>query len=220
MRKAMVLGLLALAGTAASPSFAKDELSGFRVTAQIGSDTLENNIFFDGIGEENFNLERFGYGLAGGWSLNKWLAFEIGYNRGGEYNGEIFRDFVGPTEYVKAHVDQQSFEGTIVGSFWLNPRLGFFGRAGMNYWMQETAMTFGDTDPLAPPPARAYVDDNGVEPVYGLGIQTQLDGALVRLEYKIAHLGDVEVADTVGTIFSMTDQKQSTVSLSIVWTIH
>jgi hypothetical protein len=46
MRKAMVLGVLGLAGTLASPAFA-DEFSGFRLGMNMSSDSLESDLFFN-----------------------------------------------------------------------------------------------------------------------------------------------------------------------------
>jgi hypothetical protein len=44
-------------------------------------------------------------------------------------------------------------------------------------------------------------------------VQTQLDGALLRLEYQYADLGDL----TTSFNFSQTDNEYSALSLSIVW---
>src|SRR5689334_12344499 len=92
MRKALVLGVLGLAGTLASPAFA-DEFSGFRMGMNLSSDTLESDLFFNPVGgTESLRNNRFGYGLFGGWALNRYLAFETGLRGGSEFNDAPFFD--------------------------------------------------------------------------------------------------------------------------------
>jgi len=51
--------------------------------------------------------------------------------------------------------------------------------------------------------------------MFGGGIQTQLDGALIRLEYQQSEVGDL----VFGPDFSSTDNTYSSISLSIVWVL-
>ena len=73
MRNALVLGVLGLAGTVASPAFA-DDFSGFRFGTHLNQDQLEGDFAFQGRGVQPVNENRFGYGLFGGWALNRYFA--------------------------------------------------------------------------------------------------------------------------------------------------
>ena len=88
MRKAMVLGVLGLAGTLASPAFA-DDFTGFRLGMNMSSDTLASDLFFEpALEEQHINESRFGYGLFGGWALNRYFAVEAGYTQFGSFKAE------------------------------------------------------------------------------------------------------------------------------------
>ena len=49
-----------------------------------------------------------------------------------------------------------------------------------------------ETTPAARPPYQA--DDTGFAPLFGVGLQTVLDGALVRIEYQRTDVGDLSTA--------------------------
>lgn len=228
MRKALVLGVLGLAGTFASPAFA-DEFSGFRLALNLSSDTLKND-YFEGpvvttTPVDSLSSDRFGYGLFGGWALNKWLAVEGGLVRGSKFSADIFPD---PTDnfFDESRTQVSGFEASAVGSFWISSRFAVYGRAGLFGWKAEVTESFGfEDDPANRTLWRA--DDNGFDPVFGAGIQTVLDGALVRLEYKFAEIGDLRFLDDQGTATTADDievnwinQDISSVNLSIVWTLH
>jgi opacity protein-like surface antigen len=226
MRKAMVLGVLALAGTLASPAFA-DEFSGVRLALTFNSDKLQGDFNFAPLADTTrINAQRFGYGLSGGWALNRYLAFEGGINSGASFNQSVFPAYaatfsVAPplTDPVtpdspavfNVHNDIKSVQVTAVGSWWINKKFSLYGRAGGMYWKTETSIGVGDPD--GPPAVRANAHDTGFAPLVGFGVQTQLDGALVRLEYQYADLGDL----TSSFAFSQTDNIHSSLAFSIVW---
>ena len=225
MRKAMVLGVLALAGTLASPAFA-DEFSGFRLGMTFNSDKLQGDFNFAPIADTTrFNATRFGYGLFGGWALNRYLAFEGGFHSGSEFNQDVFPayaalyDFPTPVDCTcvdsaplfNVHNDIKSLQVSAVGSLWIGKKFSVFGRLGGMYWKAETQIGVGDPD--NPPKISESSHDTGFAPLAGIGVQTQLDGALLRLEYQDADLGDL----TSSFNFSMTDNIYSSLSLSIVW---
>jgi len=97
MRKAMVLGGLVLAGTLASPAFA-DEFTGFRLGLTVNADALDGFYTHSAVAPTpttaSLKSERFGYGIFGGWALNKWLAVEGGIQGGTEFNSDPFPLFV------------------------------------------------------------------------------------------------------------------------------
>lgn len=225
MRKAMVLGVLALAGTLASPAFA-DEFTGFRLGLMFNSDKLQGDFNFAPIGDtERFNSQRFGYGLFGGWALNKYLAFEGGFHSGNEFNQAVFPEYaalfsvtpplpaVDHAPSFNVHNDVKSLQVSAVGSLWIGKKFSVFGRAGGMYWKTETSIGAGDPD--GPPAIRESAHDTGFAPLVGVGIQTELDGALLRLEYQYADVGDM----TSSFSFSQTDNIYSSLALSFVWNL-
>jgi len=226
MRKAMVLGVLALAGTLASPAFA-DEFSGVRLGMMFNSDKLQGDFNFAPLADTTrVNAQRFGYSFFGGWALNRYLAFEGGIHSGASYNQDVFpayaalfsvapplTDPVTPNSSAvfNVHNDVKSLEASVVGSVWIGKKFSVFGRLGAMGWKAETSIGVGDPD--GPPKITESAHDTGFAPLGGIGVQTQLDGALLRLEYQYADLGDL----TSSFNFSMTDNVYSALSLSIVW---
>jgi hypothetical protein len=224
MRKATVLGVLALAGTLASPAFA-DDYTGFRLQLTMGEDHLEGNFAYNPVGVESLNTGRFAYGFGAGWALNKWLAVEANVRSGGEFNQNAFPDFVesinavplppdvdsgGP--FFKVRNDLGGVDASVVGSFWIGNKFSVFGRAGFFAWRSETSYKFGDPDSAI---VNDAADDSGFAPLFGVGLQTVLDGALVRVEYQRSDVGDL----TNGSNFGQFDNIVSSFNFSIVWTL-
>ena len=226
MRKAMVLGVLALAGTLASPAFA-DEFSGVRLGMTFSSDKLEGDFSFAPIGETTrFNATRFGYGLFGGWALNRYLAFEGGFHSGNDFNQDVFPAYAAlfsapppltdpetpdSAPSFNVHNNLKSLQASVVGSFWIGNKFSVFGRAGGMYWKAETQIGVGDPD--GPPKITESAHDTGFAPLVGVGLQTQLDGALPRLEYQYADLDELNNSFN----FAEDDNVYSSLTLSVVW---
>jgi hypothetical protein len=226
MRKAVVLGVLGLAGTLASPAFA-DDFSGVRLGLQLSSDKLESDYFEGPVAAttptDQTSSNRFGYGFFGGWALNKYLAFEGGLVGGTEYSADIFPEAVPDGFYDVQRVDLWGGEVSVVGSFWIGKRFSIFGRAGMFGYKSEVSESFGDSeDPSSKTVAK--VEGDGFEPLFGIGVQTVLDGALVRLEYKQTSIGDHRFFDNQGTAatgddieYNWRNSDISSLTFSIVW---
>ena len=223
MRKAMVLGVLGLAGTLASPAFA-DEFSGFRMGMNLSSDTFEADLFFaPAVATEDFRTNRFGYGLFGGWALNRYLAFEGGLRGGQEFNANPFNDYLADptTDFVVSHTDVKGIDATVVGSLWIGKKFSLFARAGMFAWKAEETVSVGsypipatETTPFIPgSKASVSVDDTGFAPIVGVGMQTVLDGALVRIEYQQTEIDDLGVAGA----FNLRDTTMNSLNFSVVW---
>ncbi len=220
MRKAMVLGVLGLAGTLASPAFA-DEFSGFRLGINLSSDSLESDLFFNPVGAtEALNNDRFGYGFFGGWALNKYLAFETGLRSGSDFNSDPFVSFWETplnVDSVSSHTDIKGLDASAVGSLWIGNKFSVFGRVGVFAWKAEESMTMfkaaTDTTPVFK--QTVSVDENGFGLLYGAGIQTQLDGALIRLEYQFTEIDDL----TAPGSFSLHDNSMNSLNFSIVWVL-
>jgi outer membrane protein with beta-barrel domain len=233
MRKALVLGVLGLAGTLASPAFAADEFTGFRLGITLSSDKLDGFYNHSVVNPPSptstkDDSTRFGYSLFGGWAMNKWLAVEGGYAQGTEFSQQPYPAFVAAidttpategSEYYLLHQQLKSAHASVVGSWWVTPKFSVFGRAGFLAWRGKVSYAYGDFEPpgLNAPPTKfeGHASDDGFAPLFGAGIQTQLDHALIRLEYTQADVGDI----AFGSNFSSTDNTYSQLAFSIVWTL-
>jgi hypothetical protein len=221
MRKATILGLFGLAATLASPAFA-DEFSGWRLGMAIGQEELQGRVQYRGYFDD-VEPNRLSYSFFGGWGLNRYLAVEVGYKDGGMFNADLESNGAFPTRRVVQHTDITGFEGSIVGSYWVTEKISIFGRAGMFAWKGETTFAEDlDVTSDVTPPSRERFEDDGVEPFFGVGFQTQLDGALVRLEYQMVETSDFHVDNPNSTVnfLDMIDTKMSSLNLSVVWILH
>jgi hypothetical protein len=207
----MVLGVLALVGTVASPAFA-DEYTGFRLGMGLGEDTYRRDIDYSVVGEQ-INDSQMGYYFFGGWALNKWLAFEGAYRFGTGYNHDFNLDpnFF-PAHTLTSKTTVQSFEPSVVGSWWITPNFGVYGRVGVWVWRGEVTFTedlnTGDTFK----PDQTRFTDNGTSLIYAGGLQTTLDRAIVRLEYQ-----QTETSDFKSPSFTSLNNKITSLMLSVVW---
>ena len=212
MRKALVLGVLGLAGALASPAFADDQFRGWRLGASVGSEAFQSDVDYVGY-FDNVDENRLSYSVFGGWGLNKWLAVEVGYHDGGEFNAHLNSDGLFPTREIEMHTDLRGFEASIVGSWWITNDFSLYGRAGIFVWKGESTFSEDlDISSEIPPTTRERFEDDGNDPFFGIGVQTELDGALVRLEYQMVDAGDLEAPG-----LEMLDNKLESLNLSIVW---
>ena len=217
MRKAMVLGVLGLAGTLATPAMA-DEFSGFRLGMVLAQEKLESDLFFDPVLDtQSLNNNRFGYGLFGGWGLNRYFAVELGLRGGTDFSSKPFREYLVDPEndFVTSHTEVLGADMSLVGSVWIGNKFAIFGRAGMFGWKAEQTMSVGSYDDPAGKVTVA-VDDTGFEPMFGVGLQTVLDGALVRIEYRQTEIGNLGAAGA----FNLRDNTLSSLDFSIVWILR
>lgn len=236
MRKAMILGVVTLAALSASPAFA-DEFTGFRLGIGMSSDKLDGFYQDTSVAPSpttpvKSDSQRFGYTIFGGWALNKWLAFEGGLSSGTKFNNELFPEFVATidpsgdpntegSEFYKVEQEVQSAQFSAVGSYWITNKISVFGRLGGMAWRGRVAYSWGDvvpptTDPLTPGfKVTDHASDTGFAPLFGAGLQTQLDHALVRFEYFQAEIDDL----AFGPNFASSDNTYSSLQFSIVWTL-
>jgi len=213
MRKAMVFGVLGLVGTAASPAFA-DEYTGIRLGMGLSEDTYRRFVDYSVV-RGQINDSQMGYDFFGGWALNKWLAFEGAYRFGTGYNHNFNLDpnFF-PAHTLESKTTLQAFEPSVVGSWWITPHFGVYGRLGVWVWKGEVTFTedLNTNDTFKPDKTR--FTDNGTEILYGAGLQTTLDRAIVRLEYQ-----QTETSDFNNPSFQSLNNKVTSLLLSVVWTL-
>ena len=228
MRKAMVLGVLGLAGTLASPAFA-DDFTGFRLGLNLSSDMVHGDFNISPLpGEvDKISASRFGYGMSAGWALNRWLAFEGALLGGSNMNEDTFTDTLPTNEYFTSRTDVKGAEASVVGTLWIGHKFAFFGRLGAFAWQAKERVDAGFFDD---PTSRTTltVKDSGFDPVYGLGIQTVLDRALIRFEYKLSSIGDLVYIDKGDPttpaddteLYGLRKTDFSQLQLSFVWTLR
>lgn len=235
MRKAMVLGALTLAGSLASPAFA-DDFKGFRLGVLLSQDNLKGHYSHSIVSPPEVSAttasdsDRLGYELFGGWALNKYLAVEVGLRNGAPFSKSVYPAFAASldtaaatqgSEFYILRQDLLSVQSSVVGSLWIGNKFSVYGRAGFMAWRGEVRYSYGDIEPPVTTPATppykfvGRANDNGFAPLGGIGIQTQLDHALVRFEYQYADIGDV----AFGPNFGSTDNEFDSLAFSIVWTL-
>src|SRR5688500_10318945 len=132
MRKAMVIGAMALAATLGSPAFA-DEFSGFRLGIGLSQDTFESDVSYLGYFDD-VDTTRAGYNLFGGWALNKWLAVAGGYRSGGTFNQVLESNGFFPGWRMRMRQEMKAAEASVIGSWWVTDKFSVFGRAGLYAW--------------------------------------------------------------------------------------
>lgn len=114
----------------------------------------------------------------GGWEFNRYIAIELGYLDAGTADDEM--------EGVRFEADATAIAASIVGSLPIGDTFSLFGRAGYLHWESEQRATDGELS--------ASADFDGNDPFFGAGIAANWEGALVRLEYRIASLDDSDIS--------------------------
>lgn len=156
------------------------ESSHFRVGIGAGKATIE---------VDDFDLEgsATAWEAFGGYEINQYLAFEVGYIDGGSADDTI----LGAT--VRA--DTTAIAGSVIASLPIGETFSVYGRAGYMKWEAEQELVDAGV-------TIATADVDGNDPFFGAGLAAQVDGSLVRLEYRIANLDDTDL---------------SLISLAIAW---
>jgi hypothetical protein len=216
MRKATVIGAMLLAATLGTPAFA-DEFSGFRLGIGFGQQTLESDVSYLGY-FDNVDTTRASYNVFGGWALNKYFAVEVGFRDGSDFSQVLASGGLFPTSSMKIHDDLKGGEASVTGAWWVTPRFGLYGRAGVYAWKSDIIFAEDtNTNSESNPVIRTSFSDDGVEPFLGFGLQTVFDGALVRIEYQMMELDDFGSATTDPF---MLDTTVNSLQFSIVWNLH
>ena len=144
MRKAMVLGVLGLAGTLASPAFADDQFRGFRLGVTMGQENLEGDVAYERLRRRASTPTASATAFpAAGDSTSGW-PFEAGYNDGGEFNQDLEHSatVTGMTRVVAAH--RHAWPSSRFGRRFVVDHRQFqrlSAAPGMYYWKGQTTFS-------------------------------------------------------------------------------
>lgn len=127
--------------------------NGFYAGASIGQATIDGCDGFTNCDDEDTAWKIFG-----GWELNPTIAFEAAWVDFGEVSGSI------GSSAVSAKTDGWTLAAK--GSLPLNEQFGVFGKLGMIRWDVEGGG------------AASGIDDDGTDPMYGIGAQYMLTDRL------------------------------------------
>jgi OOP family OmpA-OmpF porin len=139
--------------------------SGFEVGLGMGLNQLKIETE-DGF--ELFDEQSTAWRVFGGYRLNRFIAFQVGWIDGGSA-GESF----GNVEY---RVESRALEGSVLGILPIGERVQVFGRASQFKWKLKERLQDATT--------RLEAESDGSEFGWGAGAGVFVDGALVRLEYQ------------------------------------
>lgn len=119
-----------------------------------------------------------GWEIFGGFEFNRWLAIEFGYIDGGKATER--------NDIYALEVDSQALTASVVGSLPLNEYVSVFLRGGALHWKADHELRENGT-------AIVRWDADSTDPFVGAGAAVVLDGALIRLEYRVADLDDSDI---------------------------
>jgi OOP family OmpA-OmpF porin len=115
----------------------------------------------------------------GGYEANENWAVEIGYIDGGSADDSIGN--------VTVEADTTTFVASVIGSLWVGDNFSVYARAGLMHWESEEALKVSGV-------TVATDDLDGDDPFFGAGGALLVDGALLRLEYRLANLDDTDLS--------------------------
>lgn len=136
--------------------------------------------------------------IVGGYEFNENFAIEGAYTSLGE------AELIALSGPGRAKIDGSAFSITAIGSIPLSNTWALYGKAGMSRWDVEASVTdsFGDV---------YTADDDGNDPVFGLGVKWVDGNYSLRFEFERY---DVGLADSTDGFFD--DQDVDIVSLTYV----
>lgn len=161
--------LVLLSSTAA----AQESESAFRFGIGAGKVTIEAD-------EVDLKGDAWGWEIFGGYEFNRYIAVEVSYLDGGEAD-----DVIG--EGVKVVADTYGYAASVIGSLPVSDSVSVYARAGFLKWKADESLKV-DGEPVL----TEKVD--GSDPIFGVGVAGLLEGAWVRLEYRIADIDDTDLS--------------------------
>lgn len=161
------------------------------VATQVMADDKEDQQWEFGLGVSRSKArdEILGTGWATGgsamvgWRANRSVAAEASYIHAGHVNGRVMG--------VPVKFTGKALELAAVGSWWFTESWSIYGRAGILWYDARADVSGGGS-----------VGETGTSAAFGAGIQTMVEGALIRLGYDRSK-------------FDTTTVQQA--SLQIVW---
>lgn len=164
------LHLALLASLAAFGTTAHAE-SAWRAGIGLAKSTLD-------VDDSDFKGDSTAWEVFGGWELNRYLAAEAGFIDLGTIDDQLDESVF--------DFDSRGYYASVLGSLPLGEGFSVYGRAGMLAWRYEAEERV-DGDIVA------EGKDDGNDPLFGVGVAAHLDGALLRLEYRLSEIDDAHV---------------------------
>ena len=207
-RTSMTVSLLALAVCASPLAMAQD--AGWYGGLNLGqsSATIDNGRITRGLFQSGFtttsindNDRDLGYKIFGGYSINKYWAFEAGYFNMGKFG---FTANTLPQGTLNGNIKLQGAFIDVVGTLPITDRFSVFGRIGVNHsWARDTFSGTGSVNVLDPHPSTSDTNYK-----FGVGLQYSFTEALsmraeaerYRINDAVGNKGDVDLL-SLGLIY-------------------
>lgn len=117
--------------------------------------------------------------IFGGIEFNRYFALEAGYMDGGKAKDNALGAVV--------EADTSAFTVSAIGTIPVNDVFGIYGRAGAMRWKSDQSVRVDGRT--------LWKDDfDGTDAYFGAGLAVALDGALLRVEYRVADLDDSDLS--------------------------
>lgn len=145
--------------------------AGWYLGAEVGMSNADSiDIDFDTPPSFESDDQDTVYKVFGGITYGSNLALEFGYGDLGEYTAR-------EAGVIETKLDPTALYLTAIGKVSVHPKVKLFGRLGLAYWATDLALTdFTDS---------TTADDNGVDPVVGLGFEWRMSDRLdLRVEWE------------------------------------
>lgn len=149
-------------------------------TAAFGAQAADKG-FYAGAGvgqslvdEGSYDDEDTAFSVFGGYQFNRWFGLEGGYADLGKLESSgVGRDLEASSVYL-----------TAVGTVPFTEKFSGYAKAGFQRWDLDTAL----------PGVTGTTDDNGTDPIYGVGLQYRFnDKVALRGEYSRFEIEDADV---------------------------
>lgn len=163
------------------------------ITASAQAEEQETTNLRFGIGVAEYTLDvddldsKFkptGFEVFAGYEFNRYLALEAGYLS----TGDDSKNFEG---IVEIDAKANAWFASAVVSVPLRGVVSLYGRAGLLRFERTASLSGPAVD------AGLVIDRDvakGEDPYYGIGVSATVDGALLRLEYRLADIDQVDVS--------------------------
>ncbi|TAL89577.1 MAG: flagellar motor protein MotB [Rhodanobacter sp.] len=207
-RTSMTVSLLALAVCASPLAVAQD--AGWYGGFNLGQSraTIDNARITQGLFQAGFNTSAisdddrdFGYKVFGGYSINKYWAFEAGYFNMGRFG---FTANTLPQGTLKGNIKLQGAFIDAVGTLPITDRFSVFGRVGVNHsWASDRFSGTGAVNVLDPHPSTSdtnYKFGVGLQYAFTSSLSMRAEAERYRINDAVGNKGDMDLY-SVGLIY-------------------